>query len=57
MIAAAWFLRLVSNYLPYRDTAAQWRISIRAWFAERKLKGIAKAIEQEAHHITWQVFR
>ncbi|ORT99944.1 Ferredoxin [Anaerovibrio sp. JC8] len=53
----AWFLRLVSNYLPYRDTAAEWRISIRAWLAERKLKGIAKAIAQNGHHDTWQVLR
>ena len=53
----AWFIRLVSNYLPYRDTAAQWRISIRAWFAKRKLKGIAKAIAQNNHHDTWQVLR
>lgn len=54
---SAWFLRLVSNYLPLRDTAAEWRIGIRAWLAERKLQGIAKAIENKEHHATWQLFR
>ena len=29
-----WYVRLVSNYIPYRDIAADWRISIRAWLAE-----------------------
>ena len=53
----AWFLRLVSNYLPYRDTAAEWRIRIRAWFAEQKLQGIAESIEQKEHHSTWQILR
>ena len=53
----AWFLRLVSNYLPYRDTAAQWRINIRAWFAERKLQSIAEAVKGREHHETWQLLR
>ena len=37
-IHAAWYVRLVSNYIPLRDIAADWRINIRAWLAERKLK-------------------
>ncbi|MCR5834795.1 MAG: EFR1 family ferrodoxin [Selenomonadaceae bacterium] len=52
-----WFLRLVSNYLPYRDTAAQWRIKIRAWFAERKLKDIAESVAQNESHSTWQLLK
>ena len=55
-IHAAWFVRLVSNYLPYRDTAADWRISIRAWLAERKLHGIVGAIEHREAHKTWELF-
>ena len=47
---AAWYLRLVSNYLPLRDTAADWRIRIRAWLAERKLKTIAQAIKDRRPH-------
>lgn len=54
---SAWFVRLVSNYLPLRDTAAEWRISIRAWLAEHKLRGIAKAIEGKENHSTWQLMR
>ncbi len=34
-ISACWYMRLVSNYLPYRDTAADWRIRIRAWLVEK----------------------
>jgi len=33
---ASWYVRLVSNYIPYRDIAAEWRISIRAWLAGQK---------------------
>ena len=55
-IHAAWFVRLVSNYLPYRDTAADWRISIRAWLAKRKLSGISSAIEHREAHTTWELF-
>ena len=50
-----WFLRLVSNYLPLRDTAADWRIAIRAWLAERKLRKIAQAVEAREGHETWQL--
>ena len=52
-----WFLRLVSNYLPLRDTAAEWRINIRAWFAYRKLQNIVRSIENKEHHATWQLLR
>lgn len=52
---ASWFLRLVSNYLPLRDTAADWRIKIRYWFAERKLKKISAMIAQNESHDTWEV--
>jgi ferredoxin/flavodoxin len=54
---AAWYLRLVSNYLPLRDTAADWRIRIRAWLAERKLKTIAAAVKGRRPHDTWQLLR
>ena len=56
-IHAAWYVRLVSNYIPLRDIAADWRINIRAWLAERKLKKIAGAIEKREHHETWQLLR
>ena len=52
---ASWFLRLVSNYLPLRDTAADWRIKIRYWFAERKLKKISDMVAQNESHDTWEV--
>ena len=54
---AAWYVRLVSNYLPLRDTAAEWRIRIRAWLAEKKLGNIAKAIENREPHSTWQLLQ
>lgn len=53
----AWFVRLVSNYLPYRDTAAEWRIRIRALLAKRKLQNIAKAVANKEHHTAWQILR
>ena len=52
---ASWFLRLVSNYLPYRDTAADWRIKIRYWFADKKLQKISRAVSENAIHTTWEV--
>ena len=52
---AAWFLRLVSNYLMLRDTAADWRIRIRYWFAERKIRSIAKSIADCRAHQTWEL--
>lgn len=52
---ASWFLRLVSNYLMLRDTAADWRIKIRYWFAERKLNKIAEMISQNEIHTTLEV--
>lgn len=56
-VQAKWFVRLVSNYIPYRDIAADWRIGIRAWLAKRKLAKIAKAIERRRLHDTWQLLR
>lgn len=52
---ASWFVRLVSNYLPYRDTAADWRIKIRYWFADKKLQKISRAVAENAEHTTWEV--
>ena len=52
--SASWFLRLVSNYLPYRDTAADWRIKIRYWLAEMKLKKIVAQISQNKFHDDWE---
>ena len=52
---AAWFLRLVSNYLMLRDTAADWRIKIRYWLADRKLKKIAQMIADGRQHETWEL--
>lgn len=52
-----WFLRLVSNYIPWRDIAADWRISIRVWLAEKKLKKIAGAVASREGHETWQLLK
>lgn len=54
---AAWYLRLVSNYIPMRDIAADWRIRIRAWLAERKLRNIANAVKNREPHTTWQLLQ
>ena len=54
---ASWYLRLVSNYLPYRDTAADWRIKIRYWLAERKLHKISAQIADNESHNTWELFK
>ncbi|SFT42355.1 4Fe-4S dicluster domain-containing protein [Selenomonas sp. GACV-9] len=54
-LQAAWYWRLVSNYIPWRDLAAQWRINIRAWLAERKLVKICVAVKQRKLHTTWQL--
>ena len=54
---AAWYLRLVSNYIPMRDIAADWRIRIRAWLAERKLRNIANAVKNCEPHSTWQLLQ
>ena len=56
-INACWYVRLVSNYLPYRDTAADWRIRIRAWLAERKLRRICHSLKDEQDHGTWQILK
>lgn len=52
---AAWFLRLVSNYLMLRDTAADWRIKIRYWLAARKLEKITRMISDGQKHETWEL--
>ncbi len=54
---ATWFVRLVSNYLPYRDTAADWRIKIRYWFADKHLAGIARAVADAENHSSWEIFK
>ena len=54
---ASWYVRLVSNYIPLRDIAADWRINIRAWLAKGKLQRIAKAINNREAHSTWQLFK
>ena len=54
-LSASWFLRLVSNYLMYRDTAADWRIKIRYWLADKKLAKIARMISENQPHMTWEV--
>lgn len=54
-IDGAWFLRLVSNYLMLRDTAADWRIRIRYWLAERKLQKISRMISTGQTHSTWEL--
>ena len=54
---ASWYVRLVSNYLPLRDTAAEWRIRIRAWLAEKKLRKITVAVKNKEPHDTWQLLR
>lgn len=52
---ASWFVRLVSNYLPLRDTAADWRIKIRYGLAERKLQKISKMIAGNEEHRTCEI--
>lgn len=52
---ASWFVRLVSNYLPYRDTAADWRIRFRYWWADRTLAKIASAVATNAPHKTCEI--
>ena len=52
-----WFLRLVSNYIPYRDIATDWRIAIRARLAEKKLRKIAEAVRNREAHDTWQLLK
>ena len=54
-LSASWYVRLVSNYLPLGDIPADWRISLRAHFAERKLQKISKAIHNRETHSTWQL--
>ena len=56
-LTASWYVRLVSNYLPLRNTAADWRIRIRAWLAEKKLRKIAEAVKNKEPHTTWQLLR
>ena len=52
---ASWFLRLVSNYLPSRDTAADWRIRFRYWWADIQLRKIVKTISEHKSRSTWEI--
>lgn len=52
---ASWFLRLVSNYLPSRDTAADWRIRFRYWWAERQLKKVSESISENRARKTCEI--
>ena len=52
---AGWFVRLVSNYLPYRDTAADWRIKFRYWWAEKTLAKIASAVAESKSHVDCEI--
>ena len=54
-LSASWYVRLVSNYLPLGDIPSEWRISLRARFAERKLQKISKAVCNRETHSTWQL--
>ena len=54
---ASWYVRLVSNYIPLRDIAADWRINVRAWLARHKLKNIVNAINNREAHTTWQLLK
>ena len=56
-LSASWFLRLVSNYLMIRDTAADWRIKIRYYLAKRKLAKISKKIEKNEPHTTLELHK
>ncbi len=52
---AGWFVRLVSNYLPLRDTAADWRIKFRYWWADKTLAKISGAIAANENHIDLEI--
>ena len=52
---ASWYVRLVSNYLPYRDTAADWRIKFRYWWADKTLADISRAVAENKIHNTWEL--
>lgn len=54
-LQAAWYWRLVSNYILWGNLAAAWRIRIRAWLAARKLRKICAAVAQRRPHTTWQL--
>lgn len=54
---ASWYVRLVSNYLPLRDTAADWRIKLRYIYADWQLKKICKAVEENQTHTSWEIFK
>ena len=55
-LSAAWYVRLVSNYILLWDIVADWRIRFRARRAEKKLREIAAAINNRKAHTTWQLF-
>lgn len=52
---ARWYLRLVSNYLLYRNTAADWRIRFRYRLAEKRLTKLARQIKENRPHSTWEL--
>ena len=54
---ASWYVRLVSNYLPLRDTAADWRIKLRYIYADWQLKKICAAISKSENHTSWEIFK
>ena len=54
---ASWFVRLVSNYLSSRDTAADWRIKLRYSFAERQLSQIAAEITASEAHKSCEILK
>ena len=54
---ATWYVRLVSNYLPYRDTAADWRIKLRYIYADWQLKKICAAVAENQTHSSWEIFK
>lgn len=54
---ASWFVRLVSNYLPYRDTAADWRIKLRYIFADWQLQKIVRAVAETQPHTSWEILK
>lgn len=53
---ATWYVRLVSNYLPYRNTAADWRIKLRYVYADWQLSKIVRAVAENKSHSSWEIF-
>jgi ferredoxin/flavodoxin len=53
-IDAAWFVRLVSNYIMMRDIPSKWRIGIREWMARRMMKKIVAYVKVKSPHSVWE---